>query len=59
MPETVSAASSHDAAQSAPESAQMTAARQREGAGLSRRLRKLERVFVVGAIQGQPRPVLP
>ena len=32
----------------------MSAARQREGAALSRRLRKLERVFAVGAIQGQP-----
>ena len=42
MPETVSAAPAD------------TAARQRESASLSRRLRKLQRVFALGAIQGQP-----
>ena len=46
MPETVSAAPAHTNAR--------TVAQQRESAGLSRRLRKLERVFPVGAIQGQP-----
>lgn len=42
MPETVSAAPTRNAALA------------RESAGLSRRLRKLERVFAVDAIQGQP-----
>jgi len=42
MPETVSAAST------------CNAALERESAALSRRLRKLERVFAVDAIQGQP-----
>lgn len=42
MPETVAAAPAE------------SAAHRRESAGLSRRLRKLERVFAVGAIQGAP-----
>jgi SAM-dependent methyltransferase len=58
MHETVSAANAPDAPPGAPHS-QATrrltgAARQRESAALSRRLRKLERVFPVAAIQGQP-----